>query len=108
MSDREIYQYGGRGADSTLPDEVLIRPNQGYVLLLTKKFGSVEFSLCYCESVILTKWGMRTQESFVSMINADCSFRWAEKIKDKWLYTCETRIYMTPIHDWMLEFEGIY
>lgn len=97
-----FFTYGGRGDQQIVHDSIFcLEPDEGAVLLVTRKIGKVEFVLAYCRSAIIERWGCYCIDPFHRASSSDLRQTWCEPLESELIIYHQVDVYLVPDEPWM-------
>lgn len=96
-----MFQFRGRGA--AVPDDslFLIEVDDGFVLAVTQRYGSVEFLVGFCRMAVADRWSVYCHRPFRRASDPSLTRYWAETTcKGAYLHR-GVRFHIVEEEEWM-------
>lgn len=101
-----MFQFQGRGSAAVSDDSLfLLEVDDGSVLAVTQRVGSVEFMLGYCRMAVADKWGVYCHELFRRAYDPGMTRSWAHVEQDGKHLFRGVRFHLMSEEEWMTRSE---
>jgi hypothetical protein len=99
---KRFFHFAGRGNGLISDDKYYhLEPDEGAVLLITKRVGKVEFILGFCREAIIERWGCYCMHSFRRASSPDLSRSWSVPEEAELMIYHSVTVYLVREEDWM-------
>lgn len=100
---KPIFTFDGRGDQNIADDSIFkLEPEEGAVLLITKKVGNVEFVMGYCVMALVERWGCYCMGVFVRASDPAMNHTWAMAADSELMIYHGVNVYLVAEEEWML------
>jgi len=99
---KPIFTFEGRGTQNIADDSIFkVEPDEGAVLLITKKVGNVEFVMGFCVTALVERWGCYCMGTFVRASDPAMNRTWAVTAESDLMIFHGVRLHLVAEEEWM-------
>jgi hypothetical protein len=99
---KPFFTFEGRGDQNIGDDSIFhLEPEEGTVLLITKRVGQVEFVLGFCREAFVERWGCYCMGAFVRASDPGQNRSWAVSAESELLIYSGVNVYLVAEEEWM-------
>lgn len=99
---KPIFSFEGRGDPNIADDSIFkLEPDEGAVLLITKKVRNVEFVIGFCLVALVDRWGCYCLGTFVRASDPGQNRSWAVSAESELMIYHGANVYLVAEEEWM-------
>jgi hypothetical protein len=99
---KPFFSFGGRGTPMIPRDSIVeLAPDAGVVLLVTQRLADIDFSVGYCRSAIVERWGVYCFGNFRRVSSPDLRRSWAAPCESDLMIYRAVDVHLVPEEPWM-------